>query len=282
VGKFQKPETSAMRRPLIASAVLLAVTVAVFPAVSHAQGQSEQGQLPMPPGGFKPPPPAPVKPYKPIAVTAPAAYGDPSFAAFRKQLAGVAEKKDRAALAKLVVTQGFFWMQEKDLADPHKPGIDSLAKALDLTGKDSPGWDVLGGYANEPSAASFPEHAGVICAPAGPGMDPKAFQALLEETQTSPVEWGYPNEDGVEVRGAAKPKAPVIDKLGMNLVRVLPDNESAEDGDMPQFLHVATPSGKAGYVAGDAISGLGGDEMCYVKDASGGWKITGYFGGSAE
>jgi hypothetical protein len=270
-----------MRRILIASAVVCAATVALFPASSHAQGQSEQGQVPLPPGGFKPPPPAPVKPYKPVAVTAPAPYSDPSFAAFRKQLAGAAEKKDRGALAKLVVAQGFFWMQEKDLADTHKPGIDNLAKALDLSGKDSPGWDVLGGYANEPSAAPLPDHAGVICAPAGPNLDLKGFQALLEETQTSPIEWGYPTEDGVEVRSAAKPKAPVIDKLGMNLVRVMSDNESEENGDMPQFLHVATPSGKAGFVAGDAISGLGGDEMCYVKDASG-WKITGYFGGSAE
>ena len=47
------------------------------------------------------------------------------------------------------------------------------------------------------------------------------------------------------------------------------------------FFHVATPSGKTGFVAGEAFSGLGGDEMCYLKDA-GGWKITGYFGGAGE
>jgi hypothetical protein len=29
------------------------------------------------------------------------------------------------------------------------------------------------------------------------------------------------------------------------------------------------------------ISSLGGDQICYVKD-SGGWKITGYFGGASQ
>ncbi len=93
---------------------------------------------------LKPPPPAPIKPYKPVAVTPPAPYNDPGFVAFRKQLADVAAKKDRAALAKLVVAQGFFWMQDKDLADKRKSGIDNLAKAIDLDAKDGSGWDAAG------------------------------------------------------------------------------------------------------------------------------------------
>jgi hypothetical protein len=31
----------------------------------------------------------------------------------------------------------------------------------------------------------------------------------------------------------------------------------------------------------DAIAPLGGDQMCYTKDA-GGWKITGYLGGASQ
>ncbi len=272
-----------MRRSLIASTLILVVAavtaVVLVPGRSHAQGQSDE--LPLPPGGFKPPPMAPIKPYKPVAVTPPADDNDASFIAFRKQLGDVAEHKDRAALARLVVAQGFFWMQDKDLADKRKPGIDNLAKAVDLDGKDGSGWDVLAGYANEPTAAPLPGHAGTICAPAGPNIDPKAFEALVEGTQIGPADWGYPTADGVEVRSAARPNAPVIDKLGMNLVRILPDSAPPDDTDQPAFLHVATPSGKAGFVPAEAISGLGSDEMCYVKGASG-WKITGYFGGAGE
>jgi hypothetical protein len=73
----------------------------------------------------------------------------------------------------------------------------------------------------------------------------------------------------------------VVDKLGSYLVRVLADSAQGDSNTQPAFMHVATPSGKTGFVPSDAIAGLGGDEMCYSKDASG-WKITGYFGGAGE
>ena len=62
---------------------------------------------------------------------------------------------------------------------------------------------------------------------------------------------------------------------------MLADSASSDDANQPAFLHVATPSGKTGFVPSDAITGLGGDEMCFSKDASG-WKIAGYFGGAGE
>jgi hypothetical protein len=34
-------------------------------------------------------------------------------------------------------------------------------------------------------------------------------------------------------------------------------------------------------VPADSFSGLGGDQMCYAKEASG-WKIAGYFGGATQ
>jgi hypothetical protein len=139
----------------------------------------------------------------------------------------------------------------------------------------------VAGFANDPTAAELPDHKGVICAPADPTLDPKAFQALLETTQTDPSEWGYPLKNGVEVRAAAAPDAAVIDKLGLNLVRVLPDTAPPQNPDQPMFLHVATPSGKSGFIAADTIAPFGGDQMCYAKDAAG-WKIAGYFGGVAQ
>jgi len=262
-----------MRRPLIASALTLAVlmTVTLAPEFGLAQGQT---QLP----GLKPPPMAPVKPYKAVAVTPPAPFNDQSFVAFRKQLGDIAEHKDRAALAKVVVAQGFFWIQDKDYADKGKSGIDNLAKAVDLDAKDGSGWDVLTGFANDPTGAELADHKGVICAPAEPTVNPQDFEALGKATQTDPTDWGYPTKDGVELHAAGQPNSPVVEKLGMYLVRVLPDSAPPDNPNAPLFLHVATPSGKAGYVLADALMPLGGDEMCYTKDA-GGWKIAGYFGG---
>jgi hypothetical protein len=253
-----------MRPALLLPLLALAATFAIEP-------QSSRAQQPQAPAA------APVKPYPAIAVTPPQPYSDPSFAAFRKQLADIVQRKDRAALAKLVVPQGFFWMQDKDLADKRKSGIDNLAKAVDLDAKDGSGWNILAVFASDTTGIPLPNRKGVICAPADPQIDPKAFQSLVSTTQTQPADWAYPTQPGVAVRKAAEPNAGVVEKLGMNLVRVL----SEGDSDQQAFLHVATPSGKTGFVPVVSISSLGGDEICYVKGASD-WKITGYFGGAGE
>lgn len=261
---------------IFAFTVIAALTLA--PDLGRAQNPS---QVPMPPGGFKPPPSAPIKPYKPLAVTPPAPHNDPSFVAFRKQLAEIAQRKDRNALAKLVVNQGFFWMQEKDLADKRKPGIANLAGALNLDAKDGSGWMALANIAEDPTAIPLPDHQGVICGPADPDLDQQAFQTLVQSTRTQPLDWGYPLRDGIEVRSAPKPNAPVIEKLGMTMVRILPDSAPPQDPNQPGFLHLALPSGKTGYAPLEAIGGLGGDQMCYAKEG-GSWKITGYFGGPSQ
>src|ERR1043165_1256839 len=54
------------------------------------------------------PPVAPPAPYTALKITPPKPYNDPSLAAFRKELAAIAQRKDRPALAKLVTVQGFF------------------------------------------------------------------------------------------------------------------------------------------------------------------------------
>jgi hypothetical protein len=259
-----------MRLSLVAPTLMLAAlaAIAVAPARTAAQG--------LPP--LKPPP---IKPYKPLAETPPKPYGDASFDAFRKQLADIAGKKDRAALAKLVVAQGFFWIQDKDVADPHKPGMANLAKAIGLDAKDGSGWETLSGLAGDPTAQDLADHKGVICAPADPTIDSKAFEALVDATQSDPSQWAYTVTDGIEVRAAAQPNAPVVEKLGLILVQVLPDSPAQGNPNASQFVHVATPSGKSGFVIADSIAPLGGDEMCYTKDA-GGWKIAGYFGGASQ
>jgi hypothetical protein len=264
-----------MQRRLL-GALAFAAGLAAF---AQQPGFAQQGQLPLP--GFRPPPPAPIKPYQTVAVTPPAALNDPSFTTFRNQLGEVAAHKDRAALAKMVVTQNFFWMQDKNLADPHKSGIDNLAKAIELDAPDDSGWQILGGFATEPSAAESPQQPGVFCAPADPKLDPSALEALAKATQTDPSEWGYPNQNGVEVHAAAQSSSQVIEKLGANLVRVLPDTSPPANPNQPFFLHVATPSGKAGYVDAQSVSPLGGDQICYSKQGDA-WKIAGYLGGAVQ
>jgi hypothetical protein len=69
----------------------------------------------------------------------------------------------------------------------------------------------------------------------------------------------------------------------MHFVRVMPDigpGGPDAQNQMP-MLRILLPSGKTGYVAGNAISPLGNDQLCYVKEADG-WKITGFIGPGAQ
>jgi hypothetical protein len=237
------------------------------------------GMLPAPaqnqPKGQQPPPVAAARPYKPVAITPPAPITDASFESMRQQIGEAAKRKDRAALAKLVAAQGFFWERENgNGADKRKPGIDNLAAALGLNNKDSAGWDMLTGYADDPTASPSPGHKGAICAPADPAYNAKEFDELTRMTQTDVSEWAYPVAAGTDVLASTQPNAAVVEKLGLAFVRVVPDSAGAS----ATYLRVVTPSGKAGYVAVDAIAPIGNDQICYVKDG-GAWKIGGYIGG---
>jgi hypothetical protein len=252
------------------AATLLATT---FIAPTLAQGQKPSAA---PPAMDQTQAPEPTKPYKQVALTAPATVSDPSFAAFRGKLGEAAKRKDRGALAKLIVSKGFFWDREGgNAADKRKAGIDNLAITMGLEGKDAAGWDMLAGYAEDPTGSPSPDHPGATCAPADPGFDGKAMQAMLEATGSDIAEWGYPVSDGIEVRGRPDAKAPVTQKLGLYFVRVAPD--ATAEPAAGSFLRIVTPAGKYGYVAIDDIAPLGNDQLCYVKDGAD-WKIAGYVG----
>jgi hypothetical protein len=255
---------------------LTALLATAFVIAGALAGTSLLAQQPAPTQPPAAPAVAPPKPYKPVTIKLPVPLTDAAFVAFRKQIADIAQKKDRAALAKLVAQSFFFVNGEKDAADKKKPGIDNLAKALNLDGKDSTaGWATLAEYAKEPTAEPDEEHKGVLCAPADPAFDENAAEALAKATQTDPGDWGYPVKDGVEVRAAAKPDAPVTDKLGLYLVRVYPEDSPAAAVQGPDFIRIVLPSGKTGYVAGDQLLSLGNEQLCYVKEGSA-WKIGGF------
>ena len=276
-----------MKSRVIAAVSIVSLLLAA-PALSQSQ-LPRPGQLPPAGGQGAPPPPqrgpaappqqpaaAPVKPYKAVAISAPAAVTDPSFEAFRKQLGAVAEKKDRKALAGLVVPN-FFWMGEKgDKADKKKPGIENLAKAIQLDGKEAPGWELLGAAAADPTGMPFPDRKDTICSPADPTFNAQELEALAKATGTDEGDWAYPTQTGLEVHSGPQPNSPVVEKLGLHFVRVMQDNAPGDQQN--PMLKVVTPSGKTGFVPAEALSPLGSDQLCFSKEG-GGWKISGFIGG---
>jgi hypothetical protein len=214
-------------------------------------------------------------PYKPVAIALPTPVADEAFDALRKEIGEVAQRKDRAALAKLVVARGFFWLREGRIAgDKRKAGVDVLAAALGLNNKEGVGWELLASTTEDPTASPLPGRAGALCAPAEPSYDRKAFAELLAATRSDVTEWGYPVSTEITAHAAPQSSAPTIEKLGLSFVRMLPETASTP----PSWLRIATPGGKIGYVSVDSIAPIGNDQICYVKDGAG-WKIGGYVGG---
>jgi hypothetical protein len=257
--------------------------------------QPRPGQMPPgpggpggPPGRGGPPPMAPPKPYKPVAVTLPQPYNDPSFEAFRKELGEIAGHKDRAALAGKVVANGFFWMGERgDKANKRKSGIDNLAAAISLDGRNGEGWEILSAAANEATLEPIPDKKGVMCSPAGPVFDQKAAEQTAKATGTQPQDWAFPIKGELDVHAAGQASSPVIEKVGSVLIRVMPEappqgGGPGGNGPPPKpgafLVRIVTPSGKVGYVPDDTIGPLDSDQLCFVKEGAG-WKITGYAGG---
>ena len=73
----------------------------------------------------------------------------------------------------------------------------------------------------------------------------------------------------------ASRKSPVIDALGVGLVRALfDDTQPAET----RVARIVTPSGKVGYVPISALAPLTSDQVCYTKSGDT-WRIAGVIGG---
>jgi hypothetical protein len=189
---------------LISTAVAAAVIViagSLAPMPSAAQTPPAEAQ---PPAEVQPP--APPKPYKVVAVKLPEAVKDPAFEPFRKQLAAAVAKKDRAALGRLIA-RSFFWVPEdKDVADKKKSGLENLAKAIGLDGRDAPGWDLLMGYANDPTADKDPDRAGHR-APGDPTRR-DGGGAAAADTDTDAGDWGFTARNNIEVRSGPRSPPP--------------------------------------------------------------------------
>jgi hypothetical protein len=176
------------------------------------------------------------------------------------------------------VSQGFFWEGETgDKASKRKTSFENFATAIGLNEPDGTGWEIIAGAAADPTLEKMEERKGVMCGPATPQIDDAAFENLIKTTATDAEEWGFPNAKGVEVRATAEPNAPVIETLGLHLVRVLSD-ETTSGSQSTTALRVVAPSGKVGYVPMASLLPVVFDQLCYLK-GSDGWKIAGYSGG---
>lgn len=219
------------------------------------------------------------KPYKKISVTMPTPVSDPALDALRKQIADIAQRKERAALGPLIVPTGFFWEREAgNGADEKKSGLDNFAAAIGLDAKDGSGWEVVADYASEPSAGAVGDREDLVCSPALPDFSEEEFLDVVKETETDLAEWGFPLKDGVEARETAKPDSKVVEKLGMHFVRAMPDMSAPESE--AAILRIVTPAGKVAYIQADDLSPLGIDQLCYLKQGNA-WKIAGYVGEGA-
>jgi hypothetical protein len=259
------PASGAAASAIAAAICALALALVAIPA------QAQQQQMP---------PPAPPKAYTAVAVTMPAPPADPGLEALRKELAAIAGRKDRAALATHIVTKGFFWDRDDGKkADPKKKPIDIFATAIGLNAADGSGWQTVADYADEPSASQVENHPGALCAPATPDVAQGAFENLLKTTGTQDFEWVYTVAADVEVRDKPDEKAAVIEKLGMILVRVYPDPK-AQDAES-EWVRIVTPAGKVGVVTADSLGSFETYQVCYIKEGNA-WKIAGLIGGGDQ
>ena len=83
------------------------------------------------------------------------------------------------------------------------------------------------------------------------------------------------------MRAAPQANAAVVETLGLNFVRVLGFEEKDSDTDPARnsWARVATPSGKAGFVAPNSLMSSYADRLCYAKEGNSPWRIVGYVGG---
>ena len=222
--------------------------------------------------------PAEPKPYKPVSVTLPEPPKESGLAALRAQLAAIAQKRDRAALARVVDPKRFFW--ERDFGGSYekkKSSLQNFTVAVGLTATDDSGWTRLARFAAEPTLGPIPGRKGVFCAPANPTYKDAEFVSLTEATNSDVFDWSYPRNAGLQVRAKPSADAPVVETLGFVFIRVLRYEGTQEP--TRDWAHIATPSGKDAYAPPDSLMSPLTDRLCFGKDASGAWRVVGYVGG---
>lgn len=219
------------------------------------------------------------KPYKPVEVEFTKPLAEPSFAAFRKQLAALAKRADRDALKSLADPDFFIDNDIEGLFNPKRAATDNLFAALRLDKDPVRGFAQLAAFAEEPSVGAPKAHRKTWCAPAPPRFDDAELYPLMEETGSDVADWHYPRQAGLAVRVRPEANAAVIEKLELALVRVLGFSRTRDDDTRRlAWAKIVTPSGKVGYVAPGALLSPVSNRLCFTKNGAD-WNIAGYVSG---
>lgn len=248
---------------------MLGALVAVGAGFHMASAQAPRGKA------------AAVQPYKPVPVKLPVAPDDTKLVSFRQELSEAAKSRIYSRLAALVESKNFFW--DRDFAnrfDKRKPAVDNLANALQLEYENGTGWTLLADFAADASAASNDSRPGVFCTPGQPDYDGVDLDKLVDITRTDAIDWVYARAPGIVVRSAPRADAPIVETLGTHFVRIIGFDGPNNDRPLAtQWAKVATPSGKTGFVAPNALLAPATDRLCYAKSTTGEWRIIGYAAG---
>lgn len=217
------------------------------------------------------------KSYPLVAVVLPKEPDDPSLAVFRATLSEIARKKDDVALQKLVA-KDFYW--ERDFGagyDKKKSGFINFAMALSLAAEDGIGWRTLSAFANQPPGP-HERKKGHFCAPPAPKYEDKAFEKLLNQTESDVFDWSYPAHAHVIAREKDEPGSPEIGKLGMYFIFTDLSGRAQNFDPEKDWTPIILPDGKRGFVQpGELLTTLY-PRLCFVK-RGGNWLIAGYVGG---
>ena len=208
-------------------------------------------------------------------ITPPTPLSDAGFDAMRKQLGEAAKRKDRAALAKLVVAQGLLLgaREPRHRRQAQVRRRQSWRPRSASNNKDSAGWDILAGYAEDPTAAPSAEHKGAFCAPADPAFNRKEFDELIKATQSERA------NGAIRCRPASRCIARAGQCAGDRQARPhFRARDAGEPRPPPPPMCASSRRRQGRLCSVDAIAPVGNDQLCYVKDG-GAWKIGGYIGG---
>ena len=257
--------------------VLFLLIAAAMLAADHA-ATAQQPQRP--PQQQAAPKVAPPKPYKPVALKLPTPMNDASLRsvpqAARRSRAEEGSRRARQA----VVAQGFFWEGENgDKADKKKSGADNLAAALGLADKDSDGWDILMGYAADPTDDALPRET---------GRDLRAGRSRLRGKGSRRGRQGDADRSrrlGLPGRGRRRgPRHAAAEGAGVRKARPAFRARDARPGPRRRrrtrrrCSRSSRRPARSVMSPGEAVAPLGNDQLCYIKDGAD-WKITGFIGG---
>ena len=106
-----------------------------------------------------------------------------------------------------------------------------------------------------------------------PGID--CFVELIGGEDEN-VEWAYTlKEIALTEKAAAGRTVAKIANAALPIVGRYPAAKDGEDVNL-SFYELLLPSGKTGWIDVDGVEPLAADRLCYGKDKTGAWKITGY------